>query len=175
MYRRTPSHPPGQASARPLLSSERRVGFVCRRWRAPALSRMSTTTAAIEEAGQACEVCRCRSLYLDAATGALRCPRCDLAHSKDGTCGNVSIDADGSQVRFVPDCFDQMMLDGVMAEVAWEQRGDRLPNGTVVLQPRHIAYQERRLALRWWAFGPLNAWPLPVRLTTCQLRTATRG
>ena len=139
------------------------------------MSCMSTTTAAIEEAGQACEVCRCRSLYLDAATGALRCPRCDLAHSKDGTCGNVSIDADGSQVRFVPDCFDQMMLDGVMAEVAWEQRGDRLPNGTVVLQPRHIAYQERHLALRWWAFGPLNAWPLPVRLTTCQLRTATRG
>ena len=112
---------------------------------------------------------------LDAATGALRCPRCDLAHSKDGTFGNVSLDADGSQVRIVPDCFDQMLLDGVMAEVAWEQRGDRLPNGTVVLQPRHIAYQERRLALRWWAFGPLNAWPLPVRLMTCQLRTATRG
>ena len=120
----------------------RRLGFL----RRPTL--MSTTTAAIEEAGQACEVCRCRSLYLDAAIGALRCPRCDLAHSKDGTCGNVSIDSDGdgSQVRFVPDCFDQMMLDGIMAEVAWEQRGDRLPNGMVVLQPRHIAYQERRLA-----------------------------
>ena len=136
--------------------------------------RMSATTAALE-AGQACEVCRCRSLYLDAATGALRCPQCDLEHSKDGACGNASIDDDGSHVRFVPDCFDQMMLDGVMAEVAWEQRGDLLPSGVVVLQPRHIAYQERRLALRWCDFGPLNAWPLPGRPTTCQLRTATPG
>ena len=111
---------------------------------------MSTTTAAIE-AGQTCAICRCRSLYLDAANGELRCPQCDLEHAKDGTCGDVSIDGDGSHLHFVPDCFDQMMLDGVMAEVAWEQRGDRLPSGVVVLQPREIAYQERRLALRWFS------------------------
>ena len=100
MYRRTPSHiHQGIGPRSPCFPLERRVGFVCRRAVAgytPALSRMSTTTAAIEEAGQACEVCRCRSLYLDAATGALRCPRCDLAHVKDGTFGNVSIDADGA-------------------------------------------------------------------------------
>lgn len=104
------------------------------------------TTAGIE-AGQVCGDCGCRSLYLDAATGALRCPQCDSEHSKDGTCGNVMIDGDGSHVRFVPDHFDHRMLDGVMAEVAWEQHQDRLPSGEVVLQPRRIAYQVRQRCL----------------------------
>ena len=97
-----------------------------------------------------CASCGCH-LYLDAATGALRCPDCDCAHSKDGTCGNASIDSGGSHVRFVSACFGRGMLDGIMAEVAWEQHHDRLPSGVVVLQPRRIAYQERCLAL--WLYG----------------------
>ena len=103
--------------------------------------RHRATTAQIERSAPACKTCA-SALYLDAAANQMRCAACETAMARLGMLGtsdlgqNCFIDYFAS--RLPPDGFT---FDALSDEVAWMVADDVLPDGSIVSQPRRIAYQ----------------------------------
>jgi alkylated DNA repair dioxygenase AlkB len=102
-----------------------------------------SSTATIEACAPACSVCG-SAPYLDASMlNCLRCPQCECAAASRGVAGTTDLGS-GCMTDYLPQRLepaDGAFLRHLLAEVGWARHDDVLPDGTVVTQPRKIAYQ----------------------------------
>ncbi|KAJ8602460.1 hypothetical protein CTAYLR_001298 [Chrysophaeum taylorii] len=105
-----------------------------------------TTTFDLEQRGQ-CAACE-SALYLDAATSTTRCPRCETKGARAVGSGRHVLDDNGSVVDFVPSWLQDTdtVMRGLLREVEWRVCDD-VVDGSLVAQPREIAYEATGAAL----------------------------
>lgn len=101
------------------------------------------STAAIEAASSVCT--KCGSLpYLDAGVNRLHCAQCECAGARPGATGTADLGS-GCLIDYLPRALqrseDVTFLRSLLAEVGWARHDDVLPDGSIVSQPRSIAYQ----------------------------------